>query len=79
MSKLGYEYAFPVPWDAPGNVYHTGMTVRTWLAGQALAGVSVDELIVKKHQSQQEVLAQVAVQIADRVLAELERTEGGES
>ncbi len=50
------------------------MTVRTWLAGQALAGVSVDDLIVKKHQSQQEVLAQVVVEIADATLAELERT-----
>ena len=78
------DMAFPMPpvYDAeakrmiPGYV---GMTIRTWLAGQALAGLCTDtnqetdwdERTLKLPVAEALVIA--AVQLADDLIAELNR------
>lgn len=61
--------------DLGGNSYenkkgplHAGMSLRAWLAGQALAGRSEEEFRMDP-----DTIARRAVQIADATLAELER------
>ena len=50
-----------------------GMSVRTWLTGQALTGLCADpRLDITPTES-----ARVAIEHADAALAELERTGGG--
>ena len=51
-----------------------GMSLRAWLAGQALSGMMVEQLGNTKVGWQQEV-AWAACSVADAVIAELEREE----
>lgn len=56
-----------------------GMSVRTWLAGQALAGMDVDKVSPYPDYSSEEWHAQAAVQVADATMRYLGLTEGGEN
>lgn len=61
MKKKDGGPAFPVPWDNKG----TGMTLRDWFAGQALAG-----LLANANQEPWEVeVTKQAYDFADAMLA----------
>jgi hypothetical protein len=53
-------------YNAPTKIYYSGMSLRDWLAGQALAGMAT-------HLMPNEQVAANAVEIADLVLAELKK------
>ena len=68
--------AFPIPADEPGNTY-TGMSLRDYFAGQALAGICANPDISKwcadnemKTQFVRADYVMSAYEIADMVLAE---------
>ena len=69
----GYGPAFPVPyWPSPQ--VPNGMSLRTWLAGQALAGIGIGELdygTVGKPTDPWPWVAEQCVKAADAIIAEL--------
>lgn len=62
--------AFPLTGEQFTSRLPTGMTIRTWLAGQALAGLSGTGNIQSG-----ETIASAAVIAADRVIAKLNKGE----
>lgn len=67
----GYDYAFPRTARRDGEFAADGMSVREWLAGQALAGIAARE---GHDQHQAKGIAEAAVAYADALLAELEKS-----
>ena len=74
MSKNGGGPAFPVPNDANVNDQE-GMSLRDWFAGQALCGIlsgaeyeNVKIAADKRNLERSEVLAALALHIADSML-----------
>lgn len=70
MSKAN-EPAFPVTTPEGGYIHSYGMSLRTYLAGQAMMGLLADHTV----NAEPSKLAQSAVMCADALIAELDKTE----
>ena len=66
--------AFPVP-DMEREVWQTGMTLRDWFAGQALAGL-LSQPDFDSHHDDAEDMARDLYEMADAMLAEREKRNG---
>ena len=72
MSQIddgGAAFPNPIEWDPNGQVVFKGsqgMTLRDWLAGQALQGLMVN---YNEHPHTVEVCAEIAYHAADAMLA----------
>lgn len=62
------DLAFPRPGDLCGNGAVAGMTIRTWLVGQVLAGITTD---YSNSAEGPRDTAKMAVAVADAVIAAL--------
>jgi hypothetical protein len=77
MSPLNGGFAFPWRQEEGDGSYHqhVGMTLRDYLAGQALVGITSSETRVKMSATDGEV-ARAAYDYADAMLAARFKTEG---
>lgn len=70
--------AFPVsgtmhPAGGPGQPWQEGMTIRTWLAGQAIAGLAANKHLVESgDEASLRELAEMSVALADLIAASTE-------